>query len=92
MIGASNMAPGSEDDPRSGVHNDLVECPGCEGEGTFGYSECCTSEIKWTDICTECLEHCDEAECETCEGIGGISRQKYDDIKLQEKQESEANE
>jgi len=25
-------------------------------------SLCCIAPIKWTDICTNCLEHCDEQE------------------------------
>jgi len=25
-------------------------------------SSCCNAPIKWTDICSNCLEHCDEQE------------------------------
>lgn len=44
-----------------------------EKEGCSGYllSACCNATIKWGDICTDCLEHCDnmctdcdETECE----------------------------
>ena len=85
------MAPGTENDPRSGVHDNFVDCPDCNGEGTFNESECCGASIKWTDICEDCLEHCDESECETCGGAGEVTQKHYDDIKELEKQESEAN-
>ena len=37
----SNMAPGTENDPRSGCHDDIdVECPYCYGDGEIDESEC----------------------------------------------------
>jgi hypothetical protein len=29
------------------------------------YSDCCNAPIKWTDICSECGEHCDPMPGET---------------------------
>ena len=30
-----------------------------EDEDEVIVSNCCCAPVKWTDICTECLEHCD---------------------------------
>jgi hypothetical protein len=38
-------------------------CEGCTGYNT---SDCCNAPIKWTDICSECGEHC-STQCEDCE-------------------------
>ena len=32
----------------------------------WALSECCGSSIKWGDICTSCLYHCDN-ECVNCD-------------------------
>jgi len=73
----SNLPAGAEEDPNAPFNDDSIDCPDCNGEGIFNESECCGAEIKWTDICSECLEHCDESECETCDGTGDVSERKY---------------
>ncbi len=63
---------------------EMKECPACMGEGLFGESDCCGASIKWTDICEECLEHCDENECDICNGKGELTKQEYDLYKSNE--------
>ena len=85
--------PTADDDNRSGVDDDFdVDCPHCDGEGHFSWSDCCETAIKWGDICTKCLEHCSQPECETCDGLGEITLGEYKTIKEQEQADSEANE
>ncbi len=88
----SFSTPTADDDNKSGVNDDTIDCPDCEGEGHFSWSECCETAIKWGDICTRCLEHCSQPECETCEGTGEVSKQLYDEIKLEEREDILANE
>jgi hypothetical protein len=38
----------------------------CEYCAMYNKSDCCGAEIKWTDICTSCGEHCDIA-CNNCD-------------------------
>ena len=33
-------------------------------------SECCGAPIKWSDICSECGEHCEPQEDEEDENLG----------------------
>ena len=36
-------------------------------------SECCGAEIWYSDICSECKEHCTATvECQACKGSGSI--------------------
>ena len=28
----------------------------------MGWSDCCSAEIKWGDICCQCGDHCEELE------------------------------
>ena len=38
-------------------------CKGCDLEGL---SDCCNAPIKWSDICTDCGEHCGSC-CDDCD-------------------------
>jgi hypothetical protein len=44
---------------------DIKDDP-CEYCAMYNKSDCCGAEIKWTDICTSCGEHCDIA-CNNCD-------------------------
>jgi len=58
------------------LDNDM-ECPDCEGIGTFEESNCCDAKIIHSDICSACGEHCDRQECERCNGTGIIEKIDY---------------
>lgn len=62
-------------------------CPDCNGEGSFDESDCCGAPIKWSDICTDCKEHCSPAVCSTCNGEGEIpiTDEYLEDLKEQSK-------
>ena len=64
MIGASNMAPGADHDPRSGCDDDTIFCP---------------------------ESHKYESACHYCGGLGMISERHYNEMKEQEREETEAN-
>lgn len=61
----------------------LLNCPDCEGKGTFYVSDCCGEE-PWSNgdmgtddigICACCREHCTYGvKCETCEGKGFVEK------------------
>ena len=76
--------PTADDDNRSGVNDDLRDCPDCDGEGEFELSECCGATISHSGLCFECHDHTEGAECETCEGTGEVSKQVYDSIKSEQ--------
>lgn len=55
MMGSSNMAPGSENDHRSGCHDDAIFCPGCPDDGIdddciYCHGEGIVSERKYDDM------------------------------------------
>lgn len=53
---------------------DLVTCPDCEGDFPRLSSCCGASMDSDIMICSDCKEHSDFGECETCEGKGTISK------------------
>jgi len=61
-----------------------VECPDCEETGKVGESNCCGAPILMGDLCAECKEHCEEADCPRCNGDGyidgeGEKREAYEE-------------
>ena len=50
------------------------ECPDCNGEGHTG-SDCCGWPFIVGDngICPHCLEHSENAKCDTCDGKGEVT-------------------
>ncbi len=45
------------------MSEDVNPCDGCKD---YNLSSCCNAPIKWSDICSECGEHC-ETMCEDCD-------------------------
>ena len=92
----SNMAPGAENDPRSGCDDDMVDCPHCEdGYEDIVCGSCSGSgEGMWDgSTCRTCKGRGEgRYECQTCDGAGDIYMSHYDDIKELEKEEDQANE
>lgn len=54
--------------------DDSVDCEDCEGDGKLELSNCCGAVMDIdTLMCSECYDHCDQCECETCDGTGQVS-------------------
>jgi len=45
------------------MRTDCKHYGNCDKAGT---SDCCNANIIWSDICSDCKEHCSDA-CEECE-------------------------
>lgn len=59
----------------------MIECPECCGVGET-YVSCCGDDMTGFDIdlCPTCYEHQGGPEqCETCNGVGEIEKQKAPD-------------
>jgi hypothetical protein len=50
------------------------ECPDCNGTGENELSDCCGSDIKM-GLCSDCKEHMEGSECESCDGLGYIIKE-----------------
>jgi len=53
----------------------MKDCPHCNGTGLdeSGHSNCCDAPIyEDMGICTDCKEHCEEIECDQCNGTGKV--------------------
>ena len=84
----SNMAPGSENDPRSGCDSDEMECPECNGDGF-------TSEHDSPDTHGgdgECLTCPIQVQCHYCKASGVVSEREHAGIKELEREDEQANE
>jgi RecJ-like exonuclease len=85
----SNYPPGAEHDPNAPYNEvDLgtKECPNCNGEGYWLWSDCgvdMKDTIDESDLCPKCHEHQGEEEdmkevCIQCEGDGVVHRTSED--------------
>ncbi len=71
----SNYPLGANEDPRAPWHETEVKmkvCEACNGVGCFNESDCCGAPIKFSDVCSDCGEHCGRAICDECDGTGKV--------------------
>jgi DnaJ-class molecular chaperone len=63
---------------------DTIECEDCDGTGTVPLSNCCGADVD-TDIliCSDCKEHCDISECDTCAGNGYVTKKTKKQLKAE---------
>lgn len=71
---SSNLPPGADKDPQAPWKDnvDYRPCEECEGHGYFNESDCCGASIKYSDICSNCGEHCETSTCTACKGEGEV--------------------
>ena len=86
----SNLPMGAENDPRA-PYNEVdmgtKECPECEGEGCWVWSDCgvdIKNTIDESDLCPKCGEHQGDVEemrewCGECGGDGVVDRTHEDE-------------